>query len=197
MLLKPYQTDGKLKTLRIYRKPIPIRDLINNLDEYLTIYPVLSFPGSDGIKKEYIPYEYARFNKIVFGTKVKILRRLSRDLYYNDIRHDFSPYTRKVLDLVFIDHVLKDHTDGDEMDSKELSQFKYIYSLYKFELEAISIVKGRFKYKKHWLPYVKAYDEHWRIKLFPEAKTMFHGLNYIEMIECELSILHHLIDKSK
>ena len=195
MFIRPYPGDRKLRSFRVYRSSTKPVESTKADSGYLLTYPLLTFLDDDGHNfTEYIPVRSTIIASIYYDLKVKMLYSFGWDVYYGDVRHYNSPYYKKLFDLALIDHVLTDHDGGQgEMERAERLQFKRIYRLYEKELKNVEEFKHFAKYKMHRHPYVRAYDEHWRVKFIPEAKSIYHGLKYPDMLECLIQVNDALI----
>jgi hypothetical protein len=154
----------------------------------------LMFPGEDGkYYAEYIPPKMNIISNRLSYYRLMYSLKHHKPLYYWYYNHLLTPAEIKVIDLSFIIHVLKDHSDTNPLETREWQHYNKIYPNYAKEFDQFAAEELRVwrkpshnkKLRMQQDPYIKAYKKHW-IDTFtfePNFKTLYHGADISEANE--------------
>lgn len=148
--------------------------------------PRLHFPNAKGeYVAEYVPSANFIFMDWFRWKYIELRVRLGKEIYYWHIRHTLDPYYRKISDVEFIRHVIKDH-DQEPKDPVEKRHYARAWRLYGHEMKFVVEELAKDEDTEwedseftHGHPYAYGYKNHWFSKFpEPEDKLIFHGLSW-------------------
>ena len=163
-----------------------------------TIYIAFYNPETKKIEPEYIPSDSSRFG-MWFRSKVTFTyRRLNIPVYYWNLRHLLDFETRKIEDLLFLIHVIEEHSDKLPL-GRERYVYNKLYFLYRSEIENFVLPYIIEKKNRDPIihPYYLAYKKRWLRPKYSQARRFYHGMHEYELFEMYSSLIQRVSEEGK